>query len=111
MKLNWKKSALWAGVIVGLIIIGVGSWLGYSLIVAKNKIITTNNGGGSVLFQKSGAISPEQLTGDTDGRVNILLLGIGGANHPGGNLTDTIQVISLDTVNNNVVMLSIHREL
>lgn len=111
MKLNIKKIALWACVIIGLIIVGSAGWLGYKVIATKNKIITTNNSGGSILFQKSGAVSPDQLTGDTDGRVNILLLGFGGASHPGGNLSDTIQILSLDTQNNKAAMLSVPRDL
>jgi LCP family protein required for cell wall assembly len=111
MKHKWKRIALWASIIIGLILVGTAGWLGYSTIVAKNKIITKNSGGGSALFQQSGAISPDQLTGDTDGRVNILLMGVGGESHPGGTLTDTIQVLSIDTQNHKAAMLSVPRDL
>lgn len=52
-----------------------------------------------------------KLKGEEDGRINILLLGIGGKNHDGGNLTDTIILTSLDPVNKKVAMLSIPRDL
>ena len=36
-----------------------------------------------------------QLEGEENDRINILLLGMGGKNHDGGNLTDTIILLSL----------------
>ena len=48
---------------------------------------------------------------ETDSRVNILLLGIGGGNHDGPNLTDTIIFASLDPKNNKVTLISIPRDL
>jgi len=52
-----------------------------------------------------------QLKGEGDGRINILLLGIGGPGHDGPDLTDTIMVASIDPVNNKVALLSIPRDL
>jgi len=48
---------------------------------------------------------------DDPNRINILLLGNGGANHPGGGLTDTIQVISLNISCKKVLMISVPRDL
>jgi len=47
----------------------------------------------------------------TDGRVNILLLGIGGGAHDGPNLTDSIIIASYDLKSKNVTMFSIPRDL
>lgn len=47
----------------------------------------------------------------TDNRVNILLLGIGGGSHDGPNLTDTIIFASLDPKNDKVTLISIPRDL
>ncbi|MBU2632744.1 LCP family protein [Patescibacteria group bacterium] len=47
----------------------------------------------------------------TNHNVNILLLGIGGENHDGPNLTDTIMFASLDTENNKVTLITIPRDL
>ncbi len=56
--------------------------------------------------------SPDrQLQGEGDGRINILLLGMGGDGHDGANLTDTMMVASIDPVKNKVAMLSIPRDL
>jgi len=47
----------------------------------------------------------------TDNRVNILMLGIGGGSHEGPNLTDTIIFASIDPKNNKVTLVSIPRDL
>lgn len=47
----------------------------------------------------------------SDDNVNVLLLGIGGKNHDGPNLTDTIILASLDSKKNQVNLTSIPRDL
>ncbi len=47
----------------------------------------------------------------TDGRINILLLGIGGGYHEGPNLSDTIIVTNVDPEKNKVSLVSIPRDL
>lgn len=47
----------------------------------------------------------------TDGKINILLLGIGGEDHEGPNLSDTIMFVSLNPGKNNVHLISIPRDL
>lgn len=47
----------------------------------------------------------------TDGKVNILLLGIAGGIHDGANLTDTIMVASYNLKTNQVYFFSIPRDL
>lgn len=51
------------------------------------------------------------LEGETSGRVNVLILGLGGKNHEGALLTDTIMVVSFDLKTNKVAMLSIPRDM
>jgi len=46
-----------------------------------------------------------------DDHVNVLLLGIGGKNHEGPNLTDTIIFISLSTKGDKVTLVSVPRDL
>ena len=53
----------------------------------------------------------EKLEGEENGRINILLLGIGGEKHYGGELTDTIMIASLNTKTNEAALLSIPRDL
>jgi len=46
-----------------------------------------------------------------DGRLNILLLGVGGDGHDGAQLTDTIILASLDRTNKKIGLVSIPRDL
>lgn len=55
--------------------------------------------------------SSSPLKGEERGRINILFLGIGGENHDGGQLTDTMMVFSIDTKDKKVAMFSIPRDL
>lgn len=47
----------------------------------------------------------------TNGRINILLLGIGGGSHDGPNLTDTILFTSIDQKAHKITLVSIPRDL
>jgi LCP family protein required for cell wall assembly len=51
------------------------------------------------------------LKGEADGRINILLLGRGGGNHDGPDLTDTMMIDSIDVVNHTSTLISIPRDL
>lgn len=52
----------------------------------------------------------KELKGEENGRINILLLGAAGEHKPGGNLTDTVMVMSIDTKNHKVALLSLPRD-
>jgi len=52
-----------------------------------------------------------KLKGESDDRINILLLGIGGKNHDGGLLTDTIMLASLKPSEKKLSLLSVPRDL
>lgn len=56
--------------------------------------------------------SPDRkLDGESDGRINILLMGMGGEGHDGPFLTDTIILASVLPSENKVALLSIPRDL
>lgn len=55
--------------------------------------------------------NPNLLNGENTGRVNILLLGRGGGNHDGPDLTDSMMIASVDTLNHQVTLLSLPRDL
>ncbi len=95
--------------IIALILYLYAVYTGTSAYWAGKKIFSDSNG--SSPYFSYGSPSPKQLSEEGDGRINILLLGIGGANHPGGLLTDTIMVASIDPVNKKVALLSIPRDL
>lgn len=48
---------------------------------------------------------------NTDGRTNVLMLGIGGAGHEGPSLTDTIMVASIEKDGKDVALISIPRDM
>jgi len=66
-------------------------------------------GGSAVSLQKN--VTPNLLKGEGDGRINILVLGIGGIGHEAPDLTDTIMVASIDPVSHKTALLSIPRDL
>lgn len=44
-------------------------------------------------------------------RTNFLLLGVGGGNHPGADLTDSIMLISIDLTSGDTVLISLPRDI
>ncbi|HSX45430.1 MAG TPA: LCP family protein [Candidatus Saccharimonadia bacterium] len=56
-------------------------------------------------------VDPDLLKGEGSGRVNILLLGRGGGNHDGPDLTDSMMLASIDPVNHTSTLISIPRDL
>jgi LCP family protein required for cell wall assembly len=69
----------------------------------------------SKIFQGNvfGILSSSKLKGEDEGRVNILIAGNSADDigHNGGNLTDSIMVLSVDTRNNKALLLSVPRDL
>lgn len=51
------------------------------------------------------------LAGETENRINFLLLGMGGAGHEGAYLTDTIILVSFKPKEKKIAMISIPRDL
>jgi len=107
------KRRKWKYFFGGLLIlfVGVVAWVGISGALALKNITAKNSGDQSSFFRFEGAVPPDQLKGEGDGRINVLLAGIGGAGHPGGQLADTIQIFSLDPINKTYSLLSLPRDL
>ncbi|HEY4963228.1 MAG TPA: LCP family protein [Candidatus Saccharimonadales bacterium] len=68
-------------------------------------------GGSKTVAALQTNVNPNQLKGEGDGRINILLMGRGGGNHDGPDLTDTMMLASIDPVNHDVTLISIPRDL
>ena len=73
-----------------------GGWFIYGLTQAKNQVITENFSGGAPVLKKNQPPEAEVI----NERINILLLGNGGAGHSGGGLVDVIQVLSINPKTN-----------
>lgn len=76
-----------------------------------NKIIDRSGSDKGPALSFLGGMKKNQLKGEAEGRINVLLIGVGGANHPGGTLADTIIVASLDPKTKKVALLSVPRDL
>lgn len=107
---HWKKTLKWFVLVVLITLIGIGVWIGYSANSAIKKI-TADSDRKSSLFSLFGDFGTGTIRGQKDGRTNILLLGIGGKEHPGGYLTDTIMVASIQYQDNKLGVISLPRDL
>lgn len=92
-----------------VIILGVGIWFGAAAYNTLKKITSFSSGKGNLFsFLRD---SNQQLKGQSEGRTNILILGMGGTKHPGGMLSDTMIVLSINWQTKKLAMLSIPRDL
>lgn len=96
------RSAL-ALFLVAVLVVGI--FFGNAYLNAK-KIF----GGGGNAPALDANVDPTKLKGEGDGRVNVLMLGKGGAGHDGADLTDTILIMSVDPIQKEASMLSIPRD-
>jgi LCP family protein required for cell wall assembly len=102
---RWVKRAF----IILLILVLVGG--GYFAFKSYAKLRGVFKGGGSSAVV-CGEVPADQLQAEGDGRVNILLLGVGGDEHAEGtNLSDSMMVMSINPLNNTVALLSLPRDL
>lgn len=76
---------------------------------ANNNWLTNFSVMGNI--QRLTGLGEKRLAGEETGRVNVLLLGLGGKGHDGGELTDTIMLLSVDTINKRAAMVSVPRDL
>lgn len=91
-------------IILVLLALLTGGWVGGKFLYNAHKLF-----GGNIFS----VLKTTKLQGEANGRVNILLAGNSAddAGHDGANLTDSIMLMSIDTVNNKVFLLSIPRDL
>lgn len=101
-----------------IILLFVGIFFIYKLNILNKKINTNENSAQETPILKTLAniskiTSDERspLKGEDSERINILLLGIAGKGKPGGDLTDTIMIASIDIKNKKIALLSLPRDL
>ena len=99
-KVTLKRAVL----VLVLLVVLVGGWVGGKFVYNAHKVF-----GGSIF----NVFTTTKLKGEDEGRVNILLAGNSSddAGHDGGELTDSIMLVSIDTKNNKGFILSIPRDL
>jgi polyisoprenyl-teichoic acid--peptidoglycan teichoic acid transferase len=99
-KVTWKRTLI----VFAILALIIGGWVGGKFIYNFQKLF-----GGNIF----GVLSSTKLKGEDEGRVNILLAGNSAddVGHNGGELTDSIMLISVDTKNNKAFLLSIPRDL
>ncbi|HVV26024.1 MAG TPA: LCP family protein [Candidatus Saccharimonadales bacterium] len=87
-----------------IIILLIGLFVAGKFIYNAHKLF-----GGSIF----GILHSTKLKGEDQGRVNILLAGNSAddVGHNGGQLTDSIMIVSIDTRNNTAFLLSVPRDL
>lgn len=88
------------------------------LVIFAGKIIVSSSGSESwfnnSFFNRITHISTsanKKLIGEENDRINILLIGMGGKNHDGGYLADTIMLVSIKPSTKQVSMISIPRDM
>lgn len=106
-KRSWLRRAL---TIMLLAFVVSGGVFGYRIIAAGDNISTADR---SILGQLKDLLFSQGsfLAGESDDRVNVLLIGIGGQGHKGEDLADTIMVISYQPSTGTAALLSLPRDL
>lgn len=99
------KGAIYASVFVAFAVAG---WFGVRVYNTWSQI---SDRGTNAILPPALSKDIKQLRGEGDGRVNILVLGMGGSGHSGGQLSDTIMIVSIDPETGQTSMLSLPRDL
>lgn len=110
---NKRRTIKW--VILGLLFLAVAGCVstGAYFYNATQNSIVDGSSDVSFLGQVRRVVDEdfEPLKGEEEDRINVLLLGQGGVDHPGGTLADTIMVASIKPSTNEVGLLSLPRDL
>ncbi len=94
---------------LALVLVAGGSAFAARSYFSLGKVIQRNTGVAAAGLK--GKLTLAQLKGEGEGRINILLLGVGDTGHAGAGLSDTMMVLSIDPQTNDVAMLGIPRDL
>ena len=82
----------------------------FEVMLSGNSIID-NLGKINVLKTIGFSLSDKPLAGESDDRINVLIMGMGGAGHPGPYLTDSMILASFKPSTDKITMISIPRDL
>lgn len=101
---RWRRVLKRTALSMLILVIATAAYMGYKFYDTQRQVLS---GGGHAPAVCNGDVPVSQLKKEGDGRVNILLLGIGSE----GLLTDTIMIASIDPMTDKVDLLSIPRDL
>lgn len=118
VKRNNPGKKRFLNIVIFAMLILVFAWGGYFVfkIGDTGRKISIDNENHSIIENVGSLLSSiipyngKILKGEEGGRINILLLGTAGKGKPGQNLTDTIMIMSLDTKNKKIALLSLPRD-
>ena len=107
-KWSLRRKILTPTIIIFLLFVGVGGYIGSSIIGNLDKVFH-----GNFFSDATSIFSNTTLKGENQGRINILLAGdsVDQVGHGGASLADTIIVLSINTKQHSAFMLSIPRDL
>lgn len=100
--------------VLAVILLLVAATGGYAMYKTGSTLskISTKDGFLKSLWKSIPGVGPDQLQGEEEGQINVLLLGMRGNNMPGGGLlADTIMVVMARPKENKIALLSIPRDL
>jgi polyisoprenyl-teichoic acid--peptidoglycan teichoic acid transferase len=107
----YKKKGFKILLVVVFLLVIAGGWAMYKTGTTLSKI-STKDGFLKSLWKTIPGVGSDELQGQKEGQINILLLGMRGSNMVGGGLlADTIMVVSLKPQDNKVALISIPRDL
>jgi LCP family protein required for cell wall assembly len=108
-----KRRVKWRGVrramaVAVVLVVTLGG-----LVISQSylKLHQVFRGGAGTAAALKTNVDPNLLKGEGEGRVNILLMGRGGGNHDGPDLTDSMMLVSIDPINHTSTLLSLPRDL
>jgi LCP family protein required for cell wall assembly len=105
---RWRRYLRRSSMVLSIVVVAYFGFVFLKAWVSLSGIIDRAGAGSPLL---GATVSASELQGEGAGRVNILLLGIGGENHTGGELADTILILSVDPTSNEAVILSVPRDM
>jgi LCP family protein required for cell wall assembly len=110
-RVRGKRTVLKVGLVVVALLLVSSSVFAARMLTVGNGIFGGNSSDGFFAQLRALFGDSQPLIGESEDRVNVLLLGIGGEGHDGPNLSDTIIVASIKPSTGEAAMLSVPRDL
>ncbi len=93
-----------------------GRWIGLTFAILLILLLVLGGILGKRAYDFGQAISPQsplssQINLSSGSRVNLLVMGFGGGNHPGAYLTDSMLIVSIDPQTGKTALISVPRDL